>query len=302
MELYESMNEGKVRTMEQKRTILETIKEQALHHFQIGLRKKLKLIVRSRGYGTLQEAIAGASAEKKVAGIKLKSRMPAQARGSNKNYKCFKCGKIGHYGRECRSSRTDRLPKPSSSRKSRSDNSESLSDEEDNGKGKKKSVSVAELQVAELNAAQAVLDLVTVPMREAKKGEAELLYNTGATVTLIKKKYLKRKTPAEKTSTKLTGVTGHQACVIGKITATIQLKDKNIKHPVYVVRDDFPVSYQSILGNDFIKKHNAKHDYRAEKLLLGKNTLQLRPYKSIELQPRSKTIVHKLLLMVIRSA
>ncbi|XP_020297641.1 uncharacterized protein LOC109862121 [Pseudomyrmex gracilis] len=128
-------------------------------------------------------------------------------------------------------------------------------------------------------------------MREAKKGEVELLYDTGATVSLIKKKYLKEKTPAERTSIKLTGVTGHQASVIGKITATIRLKDKNIKHPVYVVRDDFPVSYQGILRNDFMKKHNAKPDSKAGKLSLGKNKLQLRPYKNVKLQPCNETIV-----------
>lgn len=69
----------------------------------------------------------------------------------------------------------------------------------------------------------------------------------------------------------------------------IQLKKKEIKHPIYVMRDDFLINYQSILGNDFIKKHNAKHDYKAGKLSLEKEAL--RPYKNIELRLRSETIV-----------
>ncbi|XP_020296374.1 uncharacterized protein LOC109861229 [Pseudomyrmex gracilis] len=278
MELYESMVEAKGHIMEEKRTIMNTIKGQALQQFQISLRNDVRLIIRSRNYGTLQEAINAASSEEKVA-------VPQNSHGRNfatkqkmeKNYEknaCYKCGKIGHYGKECRSNRMA-LPKPSGGKVNAVD----------------KTCSYSELQVAELNAAQAVLDLVTVPMKEAKKGEVELLYDTGATVSLIKKKYLKEKTPAEKTSMKLTGVTGHQASVIRKITATIQLKDKRVKHPVYVVRDDFPVSYQGILGKYFMKKHNAKPDYKAGNLSLGKTTLQLRPYKNVKLQPRSETIV-----------
>lgn len=90
-------------------------------------------------------------------------------------------------------------------------------------KRKKKSVSVAELQVIEISAAQAELDLVVVPMEEAKRGQVEMLHDTGATVSLIKKKYLKEETPAEKTKLELTGITGHKACVIEKIRATVQL-------------------------------------------------------------------------------
>lgn len=61
------MIEGKERSAEQKRIILETIKEQALHHYQIGIQEDFRLIVRLRRYNTLQEAIAGASAEEKAA-------------------------------------------------------------------------------------------------------------------------------------------------------------------------------------------------------------------------------------------
>jgi len=47
MELFESMEEDQNHTVEQQRTILENIKLQALHNFQIGLHEDIKLLVRS---------------------------------------------------------------------------------------------------------------------------------------------------------------------------------------------------------------------------------------------------------------
>jgi len=66
MELFESMEEGQNHTIEQQRAILKNIKLQALHNFQIGLHDDIKLLVRFQRYWTLQETIAGASAEEKV--------------------------------------------------------------------------------------------------------------------------------------------------------------------------------------------------------------------------------------------
>lgn len=72
MELYEGIiqlqEEGKNHTVKQQRAILENIKEQALYNYQIGLHDEIKLLVQSQHYGTLQEAIIGASAEEKVKG------------------------------------------------------------------------------------------------------------------------------------------------------------------------------------------------------------------------------------------
>jgi len=43
MELYESMEEGQNHTPEQQRAILDNIKTQALHNYQIGLHEGIKL-------------------------------------------------------------------------------------------------------------------------------------------------------------------------------------------------------------------------------------------------------------------
>ena len=65
-ELFESMIEGKNRTTDNKRILLETIQEQALIIYQNGLLSNIKLLVRSQKYPTLQAAIATTHAEEKT--------------------------------------------------------------------------------------------------------------------------------------------------------------------------------------------------------------------------------------------
>ncbi|KYN16083.1 hypothetical protein ALC57_11672 [Trachymyrmex cornetzi] len=110
MELYESLIEKRDNTSEQKRAILETIQDQALLNFELGLREDIKLVVRSQKYTSLQEAINAASAEEKVKGTTLRVGNNERHKNGNQNSKnsgiyCHKCGKIGHLGRDCRSSR-----------------------------------------------------------------------------------------------------------------------------------------------------------------------------------------------------
>ncbi|XP_071576353.1 uncharacterized protein [Temnothorax nylanderi] len=122
MELYDSMIEGRNHTIESKRTILETIQQQALQNFQLGLRDEIKLLVRAQHFATLQEAIAGASAKEKVNGpsgnpprSKNNYAYSPQPRDNRPIIQCQKCKKYGHHGRECRTSRYANrfsLPKP----------------------------------------------------------------------------------------------------------------------------------------------------------------------------------------------
>ena len=58
----------------------------------------------------------------------------------------------------------------------------------------------------------------------------------------------------------LTGVTGHQIKIIGKIRATVRSGNQEIRHTMHVMGDDFPVDYEGILGIDFLQKHKIKSE------------------------------------------
>jgi len=106
MELYDSMEEGQNHTSKQQRAILDNIKMQALHNYQIRLHiDDIKLLVRAQRYKTLQEAITGASAEKKLKEPNMQknacqNKFDAQTRHSQ-NLMCQKCGKMEHHERDC---------------------------------------------------------------------------------------------------------------------------------------------------------------------------------------------------------
>jgi len=104
------------------------------------------------------------------------------------------------------------------------------------------------------------LDLVTLPIQETKKGKTSFLLDTEATLNLIKLRNLKDKTPVREERMLLTEVTGHKTHTIGKIRATISLEHRRICHTIYVVKDDFPIEYEGILGIDFLQKQKAKCD------------------------------------------
>ncbi|XP_029659455.1 uncharacterized protein LOC115233278 [Formica exsecta] len=356
MELYESMMEGRYHTVNNKRTIMEIIQQQALENFQIGLQDEIKTIVRSRGYATLQEAIAAASAEEKVKGLSATGTpskinfTPTYKQGNQTTVKCQKCGKTGHYGRDCRTSRyanrfslpkPDRQPhvntinkycnyckksghdreecwllhgRPNRDQSSRTKqynsrpenknrknseqgkkkfNSAQSSDEEERNERKSHRPAI-EYQVSHFKNTphiQTGLDLVTLPMREAKREKINLLFDTGAAISLIKVKHLKGETLIKEEKITLTGVTGHKICTIGKFKATITLEKRRIKHTMYVVKDDFPIEYDGILGVDFLRKHQATCNYKTKQLKVGQHILKLYPYLKVTLKPRSETII-----------
>jgi len=111
------MIEGKEHTPVFKNAIQQTIKDQALINFQIGLREELQILVRAQRYTTLQEAVTGATAEEKLlrpAKAQYSSRTRPESsysRSDRNSAKYFKCGKSGHHGRDCRSSKSA-LSKP----------------------------------------------------------------------------------------------------------------------------------------------------------------------------------------------
>jgi len=101
---------------------------------------------------------------------------------------------------------------------------------------------------------------VRLLIRETKEAKLNMLYDSGATISLIKVKHLKGETVIHKDRITLVGITGHQARTIGKIYATINLADRKIKHEIHVVKDDFPMESEGLIGLNFIRKHRVLCD------------------------------------------
>lgn len=139
----------------------------------------------------------------------------------------------------------------------------SSSDEEERPKNKT-TRTMQEYQVTQVTRkphASTGLDLVTLPIQEAKSGKMSFLLDTEATLTLMKVGTLKSDTQMREERLALTEVTGHKIYILGKIRATMNLGGRNMRHSIYVVKDDFPIDYDGILRIDFLKKQRAKVRY-----------------------------------------
>ncbi|CAL1681033.1 unnamed protein product [Lasius platythorax] len=226
---------------------------------------------------------------------------------------CKYCKKRGHTRDECWA--LNGRPKPKTSDQPRRDNSdrnspndkkrgeqktyqarnsdtESSSDEEREEKGKPTHAFKYQVtHIRQTPRGTTGLDLITLSIRETKNGKANMLYDSGATISLIKVNQLKGETAIYKDKITLIGITGHKARTIGKMYATIDLDGRKIKHAIYVVRNDFPMEHEGILGIDFLRKQQVSCDYKKRELKIGNAVLKLLPYDKITLKPRSETIV-----------
>ena len=70
----------------------------------------------------------------------------------------------------------------------------------------------------------------------------------------------------------------------------MRLGDKEIRHTMHVVKDDFPVDYEGILGMDFLQKYKIRSDQK-NYLQIDGITSKLHPYRKITLTLRSEMIV-----------
>jgi len=109
------------------------------------------------------------------------------------------------------------------------------------------------------------------------------LLDTGATLTLIKVGHLKGDTLIREKQLALTGVTRHQIYTLDKIKATVILGNREIRHTMHIVKDDFPIDYEGILGIDFLTKPRAKYDHGKEQVRICEVSFKLHPFKKVTL-------------------
>jgi len=115
--------------------------------------------------------------------------------------------------------------------------------------------------------------------------------DTRAILTLIKLRNLKDKTLKREERMVLIGVTGHKIHTISKIRTTIPLRNRKIRHSIYVMKDDFPIDYEEILRIDFLQKQQATCDLGKKRFHIDDETLKLQPYAKSVLKPRTETII-----------
>lgn len=135
-------------------------------------------------------------------------------------------------------------------------------------------------QVATKSCTSVSLDLITLT-REAKRGKVRLLLDTNAAITFLKVDNLKGETWMLPERLMLTGVTGHTIHTLGKIKATIKLRGREVRYTIYVMKDDFPIEYERILGIDFLKKQKTKCDHEKDQVRIGKTILPLQNIKRL---------------------
>lgn len=86
-------------------------------------------------------------------------------------------------------------------------------------------------------------------------------------------------------------VTWHQIHTIGKIKVIITLKNQKIQHPIYILKNDFPIDYEEIIRVDFLQKYKVTCDYDQEQLQRIQYILKLLVYRALILKPWSETII-----------
>ena len=242
-------------------------------------------------------------------------RAEGHSRVNTVNKYCQHCKRSGHVRDECwslhgRPNRDSARPREASvnqtarrryydkntaaekyKQKNKTERDESSDDKEENTR---RARPIAEYKVSHMKRempADTALDLVTLPIREVKRNKVNLLYDTGAAISMIKMANFKDTAILHEEKIKLTGITGHTMSTIGKVYATIILNKREITHPFYVTRDDAALEYDGILGADFIQKYVDSCDYRAKQIKINNNYFRLHPHKKITLRPRSETIV-----------
>ncbi|XP_070526497.1 uncharacterized protein [Cardiocondyla obscurior] len=351
-DLYDALSDDAAYSHEQKLGIWNALQKQVLVVYQNRLHRHLQMIIRSRNYTTLSEAVAGATIEERQQGTPARVYSEHEKTyppvNSWSNINCQKCGKRGHTGRECKNSRhanrfslpqadanekvnatskycthcninghiredcwkihgrptTSRNPtratrEASNNRRKREVNTttRAYAQDADSSDEERHSTTWATQTVRKHQVSQMMtqekargLKFITLPVNEAKQKKITFLLDSGATITIIKVGKLKGNTPLNEHKLTLTGVTGHKAITLGRIKATINLGRTEIIHKAHIVKDNFPVDYEGILGMDFLEKQGAVCDLKRSTLTMGNAVFKLMPYEQILLPPRSETI------------
>lgn len=146
---------------------------------------------------------------------------------------------------------------------------------------------------------------VIVPLQIAKNNRANLLLDTGSRITLIKKSCVMDDTICYiDQKIELKGISEDTVPTYGICYSNLDLSGSVVNHPIHLVKDDFPIIYDGILGQDFILKYKVNLDFHKNVLSFVHNekeivwkinpnppqTLDITEINNIILKPRSESI------------
>lgn len=98
------------------------------------------------------------------------------------------------------------------------------------------------------------------------------MLDTGAGPSLIKlSKKPENFTANTNEILELKGITRDSICTLGKIEILV----KDLKIPMHLVPDDFPIEEDGLIGSEIFRKFKAKIDYNKNSLKIGKHNFPL---------------------------
>jgi hypothetical protein len=135
-------------------------------------------------------------------------------------------------------------------------------------------------------------DCVEIPLKEAIRGKAKLLLDSGTDVSLIKAHVLRDDVIIdERDIIDLQGISNTGPTTLGQLSASIQLQDGELSHPFHIIPENFPLKSDGILGRDFLRKYRVDVSWDRKIVVFGNNVWKLKPIEAdIKLPARSEVI------------
>lgn len=121
---------------------------------------------------------------------------------------------------------------------------------------------------------------VNVPCPESKNKIFSLLVDTGASISLIQRESLNSCSEIIKDKIiNIKGITKSESMckTIGHVHLQLCLGNQTVVHPFHVINDkeNFLLDYDGFIGNDLLKKVNAKICYESNTISLNGNFMNL---------------------------